>query len=119
MSKWEHEIKEREFKGPQGDILTERKAKGKYRKLLDLEKHQLTISKLRPDQLARIEVRKTAKKIWEKDQISIKDMILRPEIVKWSRRSNKVLYNKATIRDWIKDLAPSEKRKPGRPRKES
>lgn len=69
-----------------------------------------TEKKLRPSQRHKIECRKIAKILWEKDPtITIADMIYKDEL-------NKVLdgktYSEKTIRSWIKDLCPN--RSPGR-----
>jgi hypothetical protein len=60
----------------------------------------------------RLECRKVAAKLWEKDRlITIADMVLRDEInIVFAGR--KKFYTEDTIRNWIKDLCPN--RKPGR-----
>lgn len=65
---------------------------------------------LRPSQVAKQECRKVAQQLWDKDSsITIADMIFKDEI---TRVCGTITYTEKTIRNWIKDIAPS--RKPGR-----
>lgn len=69
--------------------------------------------KMRPNQKARNEARKIAKKIWDEseDLIYIYEMIERPEILNVAKE-----FTPRTRHRWICDLAPKEAQKPGRKR---
>ena len=70
----------------------------------------VTAKKLRPNQRHKIECRKIATQIWEKEpKVTIAAMILRDEI---SNACETTVYAESTLRDWIKDLSPD--RSPGR-----
>jgi hypothetical protein len=66
--------------------------------------------KLRPNQNHKIEYRKVAESLWEKNPtITITDMCYKDEI---NEISDPKQYSEKTIRNWIKDLCPN--RSPGR-----
>lgn len=69
--------------------------------------------KLRHNQLAKKKCREIAKKIWKAyPQITIADMIDRPDLLPHTTKRGGSLYTEKTIRNWIKDLCPD--RSPGR-----
>lgn len=71
--------------------------------------------KLRSNQRHKIECRKIAAEIWNKDSsITIEDMVRKDEI---NLVSAPKIYGKKTLRNWIKDLCPN--RTPGRRPKKS
>lgn len=66
--------------------------------------------KLRPNQRHKIECRRIAAQIWEKEpNVTITDMILRDEIAKACAPKT---YAEKTLREWINNLSPD--RSPGR-----
>jgi hypothetical protein len=69
-----------------------------------------TGKKLRPVQRHKIECRRIAAELWNKDpSITIEDMVRKDEI---NSVSAPKIYGKKTLRNWIKDLCPN--RTPGR-----
>jgi hypothetical protein len=68
---------------------------------------------LRHDQKCKIKCREVASRIWAKHpEITISDMVDRPEITDIARKPNAKFYERKTIHEWIKDLCPN--RAPGR-----
>jgi len=73
--------------------------------------------KLRPNQKAKIESRKAAKRLWnENPQLTIAAAINHPDIIKVTIKSNGNYYLENTVRNWIKDLCPN--RSAGRRKKQ-
>jgi hypothetical protein len=72
-------------------------------------------NKLRPNQESKIEVTHKAKALWEiNPDFTIKEMTKHPHITSLGSS-----YTERTLREWVKEVAPKEKTKPGRPRQKT
>ncbi len=74
--------------------------------------------RLRSSSVHRERCQAVAATLWKQPatrELTIEDMIDRPEITDFGQQGSP--YTRDTIRNWIKEVAPPERRKPGRPRK--
>ena len=72
---------------------------------------KIKVKKFRPSQIAKIECRTIAKKIWEKDPtITIAAMIDHKELIPHTIKKDGNEYTAKTVRNWIKDLCPDRSR---------